>query len=190
MGKDKEPFAPWLHKLSIWKTQSEYFIFLRGWLRRIWADNPLKAEWKKSKLRPVTGEERAARVFHPATKQVAQCYLCNQWFAGSKLEVDHIVPSEGCYDFNTAEKFLWHCAASDPDNWALACQPCHKIKSYADREGVTFDEAKAIKQAISVENSKKVNEFLKQKGITPASNAKLRRKQLVEYFKEKDNATN
>ena len=179
-----DKFKAWLHPLSIWKTQSEYFIFLRGWLRRIWADNPLRAEWKKSQLRPVTKEEKLAKVFHPSTKQVGQCYLCKNWFAGSKLEVDHILPSDGCYDFDTAEKFLWHCVASDPDNWALVCQPCHKIKSYADREGLSFEEAKAVKQAIEVEKSKKVNEFLKSKDIVPASNAKLRREQLVKYFKE------
>jgi len=183
MQKDNKRFLPWLHELSIWKTQSEYFIFLRGWLRRIWADNPLRAEWKKKQLRPVTKKERADKVFHPSTKNVGQCYLCKNWFAGSKLEVDHIIESDGCYDFETAEKFLWHCAANDPKNWALACVPCHKIKSYADREGITFEQAKAVKQAIAVEKTKKVEQFLESKNIIPASNQKKRREQLVEYFK-------
>lgn len=183
MQNDK--FEPWLHELGkgIWKTKSEWFVWLRGNLRKIWADNPLRKEWKSSQLRPVSSAEKVAKLYHPSTKNVGKCYLCGGWFAGSKLECDHIVESEGCYSFETAEKFLWHCAANDPSNWALVCGPCHKIKSYSIAEGISFDEAKILKQAIAVEKSKKVHEFLKSKGIIPASNAKKRREQLVEYFK-------
>lgn len=142
------PIPVWEHPLSIWRTKSEYFIWLRGHLRRIWADFPLRSEWKKSQLRPVTKEERLKKVFHPSTKTVGQCYLCKGWFAGSKLECDHIQASEGCYDFDTASKFLWHCAADDPSNWALVCQPCHKIKSYAERHNMSFEAAKKEKAVI------------------------------------------
>ncbi len=175
---------PWEHPLSIWKTKSEYFVWLRGHLRKIWKDFPLRAEWKKSQLRPVTTEERKIKKFHPSTKKVAQCYLCDEWFAGSKLEVDHKEESGGCYDFDTAGEFLWHCAADNPDNWALACKPCHKIKSYADRQGVPFEDARATKKAIEIIKNKQDKLFLEEKGITPASNEKGRRQQLVEYLKE------
>lgn len=175
---------PWNHKLSVWKTKSEYFVWLRGWLRRIWSDFPLRSEWKKTQLRPVTAEERRLKVFHPSTKSVGKCYLCDNWFSASKLEIDHIQESEGCYDFTTAEKFLWHCAADTPDNWALACQPCHKIKSHSDRKGITFEEAVIEKKVIAIINSKKEREFLIEAGIIPASNAKKRREQLKQLLKE------
>ncbi len=179
---------PWTHILSIWKTKSEYFIWLRGHMRRIWADFPLRAEWKKTQLRPVTKEERLAKVFHPSTKSVGQCYLCKGWFSASKLECDHIQASEGCYDFETAQKFLWHCAADDPTNWALVCKPCHKVKSHAERQGLTFEEAQVEKETIAIIKAKKDREFLTEKGIVPASNAAKRREQIKEYLmKEKEN---
>lgn len=177
----------WKHPLSIWKTKSEYFIWLRGHMRRIWADFPLRAEWKKTQLRPVTKEERLAKVFHPSTKSVGQCYLCKGWFSASKLECDHIQASEGCYDFETAQKFLWHCAADDPANWALVCKPCHKVKSHAERQGLTFEEAQVEKETIAIIKAKKDKLFLTEKGIVPASNATKRREQIKEYLmKEKE----
>ena len=91
--------------------------------------------------------------------------------------------SEGCYSFETAEKFLWHCAANHPDNWTLVCKPCHKIKSYSSRQGLTFDEAKVQKQAIEIIKSKKDKSFLESKGVTPASNATKRREQIIEVLK-------
>ena len=175
---------PWLHRLSIWKTKSEYFVWLRGHLRRIWSDFPLRSEWKKTQLRPVTKEERLAKVFHPSTKTVGQCYLCKSWFSASKLECDHIQESEGCYDFETAEKFLWHCAADNPDNWALACKSCHKIKSHADRKGISFEDSVIEKEVIAIIKAKKDREFLLERGIPPASNAAKRREQITQFLKE------
>jgi hypothetical protein len=34
------------------------------------------------------------------------------------------------------------------DNWVLACKPCHKIKSYSERQGINFAEAMIEKQII------------------------------------------
>lgn len=178
-------FEPWTHPLSIWETKSEYFVWLRGHLRSIWSDNPLRKKWKASQLRPLTPEEKKAKVFHPSTKNVGQCYLCKQWFSGSKLECDHIVESEGCYSFETAGSFLWHCAANDPSNWALVCKPCHKIKSYSVAEGIPFEQARITKAVIQIINEKKDKQFLTEAGIVPASNAKKRREQLIELLKEK-----
>ena len=187
----KEVFKPWEHplarKVPSWclkdgtPSQAKYFTWLRSQLRSTWSDNPLRSLWKASQLRPVTGEERRAKVFHPSTKNVGQCYLCAQWMAGSKLECDHLEESNGCYDFETAEDFLWHCAANPPENWALACKPCHKIKSHAERYGMSFDEAKADKQAIEICKGDET-EWLKSRGVSPERNAKARRQQIKEVL--------
>jgi glutaredoxin len=110
--------------------------------------------------------------------------LCQNWFSASKLECDHIKASDGCYDFETAQKFLWHCAADDPDNWALVCRPCHKIKSHAERQGLSFEESRIEKEIIAIVKAKKDKSFLLEKGIVPASNAAKRKEQIREYLKE------
>ena len=185
-----EKCNPWETEYGkkIWKTKAQYFTWLRGNLRRVWADNPLRKEWMSNQVRPVTQEERKIKKFHPSTKKVAQCYLCKGWFAASKLEVDHLTPSNGCTTFEEAEEFLWHCAADNPDNWALACKdPCHKVKTYADSKGISFEKAKVTKEAIAIQKSKAdETEWFSSRGIVPESNASKRRGQIIEYLEEND----
>lgn len=179
MKTDKNPWET-PEGSQVWKTSSEYFTWLRGALRRIWSDYPLRKVWKKEQLRPVTKEERASKKFHPSTKNVGECHYCKEDFAGSKLECDHVEGSSGCRSYETASDFLWHCAGDNGDNWVLACKPCHKIKSHQESRGFsTFEEAAADKQAILICKGDE-KKWLSSKGVTPASNAKARRKQVLE----------
>jgi 5-methylcytosine-specific restriction endonuclease McrA len=141
--------TPWEECPQIWATQAQYFNWLRGSLRKIWSDYPLRKEFKNETLRPVTPEERKAKVFHPSTKNVGECVFCHEWFAGSKLEVDHKVSSEGCTNFVEANDFLWYCARASKEEMQLACNPCHKIETYREQRGITFEEARVEKLAIA-----------------------------------------
>lgn len=181
MKTDKNPWETEEGKV-VWKSRSQYFTWLRGALRKLWSDYPVRKIWKNSQLRPVTKEEKLDKVFHPSTKKVGQCHYCNEWFAGSKLECDHVEESEGCYDYITAEKFLWHCGGDNGDNWVLACKPCHKIKSHQSAKGFeTFEEAACDKEAIQICKGNE-KDWLLSKGITPESNAKLRREQVFQQL--------
>lgn len=183
MKSNKNPWETEEGK-KVWKTKSQYYVWLRGALRKIWSDYPVRKVWKQSQLRPVTDEERRLKKFHPSTKNVGQCNYCKEWFAGSKLECDHVEESEGCHSRETAEKFLWHCGGDNGDNWVLACKPCHKIKSHQTKRGFeTFEEAAADKEAIQICKGNE-SKWLQDKGITPAKNAKLRRQQVFEKLLE------
>lgn len=166
---------------QVWKTKAQYFTWLRGALRRLWSDYPLRKVWKKESLRPVTITEKSERTFHPSTKNVGQCVFCKEWMAGSKLECDHIIESEGCYDFETAEKFLWHCGGQSAYNFQLACKPCHKIETHRTSRGITFEEARADKEAILICKGDE-SAWLSSRNIIPESNAKKRRQQVFEYL--------
>lgn len=178
---------PWLtpEGSKVWKdkkgnpSESQYWQWLRGAMRRIWSDYPLRKVWKQVQLRPVTKEERENKVFHTSTKNVGQCSFCKEWFAGSKLECDHLVESEGCTSKETAESFLWHCAGLVAEDFRLACKPCHKIQSYSQRSGLDFKQSAAEKKAIEIIKSKEDIWWLENEGLTPAKNAKLRREQIV-----------
>lgn len=139
----------WKTYPNIWKTKAQYFTWLRGGLRKLWSDYPARKEWKRSQLRKVTPEERTARKYHPSTRNVGQCVFCKEWMAGSKLESDHLESSSGCYDFETAAEFLWYCVNQVGDDFQLACKPCHKIETYRERYGITFEEARITKEAIA-----------------------------------------
>lgn len=171
---------------KVWKdkkgnpSETLYWQWLRGALRRLWSDYPLRKVWKQSQLRPVTKEEREAKLFHPSTKNVGQCSFCKEWMAGSKLECDHLVESEGCTSKETAESFLWHCGGLTAKDFRLACKPCHKIQSYSQRSGLSFEESEVEKQVIAICTSKQDKQWLQDRGITPASNQDKRKAQIRE----------
>ena len=190
-GLDKR-LKPWETKegIAIWGGGKKdpkvgYFNWIRGSLRRaLWSDYPIRSEWKKSQLRKVTAEERAAKTFHPSTKAVGACTYCNEWFAQSKLECDHIHSSDGCKSEEEAEKFLWYCAGGTGVDWCLSCVPCHKIKTFSERQGMSFEEACVTKKVIALEKDKKVMQWFAERDIVPESNAKKRRVQMVQILME------
>ena len=179
---------PWLtpEGKKIWKTEAQYWGWLRGAIRRIWADYPLRKEWKKQQLRPVTQEEREANLFHTSTRSVGQCFYCKEWFPGSRLECDHKVSSMGCTSREAAEEFLWYCGGGTGSDWVLACKPCHKAVTHAERKGIGIQEAVADKKAILLCREKRDKEWLQERGIDPASNQKGRREQIVECLMEEE----
>lgn len=172
----------------IWKNDMGYFGWLRGGLRTLWQDYPLRKEWKKSVLRPVTPEEKAQKVFHSSTKNVGQCAICKEWMAGSKLESDHLIPSKGCKSIEEAIHFFFYCAASLPEHWQPVCKACHKIKTHSERKGISFEEAKYEKQAIPLEKKGTafVKAWIEERGVSPESNKDKRREQIISILKEEE----
>lgn len=138
-------------------------------------------------LRPITQQEKDSKKFHPSTKNLGQCHYCNEWFAGSKLECDHLQSSDGCTNKVEAESFLWYCGGGVGTDWVLSCKPCHRDKTHSERRGISMKEASYEKIAIDLEKKKLVVVWLKDKGVAPASNAKSRRQQVIDKLKEEIN---
>lgn len=178
MGKDEDPFAPWLWYPDIWATKSKFYTWLRGSLRKaVWNTSPIKITFKnKSCSPPPSGYTGRA-------KSGAYCALSGDWDGKSALQVDHKIGNVSLNDEEDILEFIKHLIPP-PNSLQLVTKEAHKIKSYSEKQGVSYEVAYAEKQAIEVIKSKKDVEFLKSKGIIPASNAKLRREQLVEYFKQ------
>ena len=131
---------------SIWKTESEALSWLRGQLRRIWANWPLKNDFKKSKLEPVQPHHN---ISSKRVKNVGQCQKCLNYFAASNMEVDH-KQQAGSIGKTPESVGVWlFDLLCSTDNMQLLCKSCHKIKSYADRIGCTFEQAEHKKKIIA-----------------------------------------
>ena len=110
---------------KIWKTEAEYFTWLRGQLRRIWANWPVKNEFKKSKLVPVFD---GCGVTSKRVKSVGQCVFCNKWHPNSSLQIDHI-DDIGYFGrtSDTVGEWLFRSLCGG-ENMQLVCVECHKVK--------------------------------------------------------------
>lgn len=171
---------PWEQAPHIWPTKAAFFNFLRGNLRRaVWERWPLKIEFKnESCSAPPEG-------YNGRAKSGAYCALSGEWVGKSAAEIDHIHGNVSLQDWDDVLPFIQHLCASK-ENMQYVSKEAHRVKSYADKHGLSFDEAYATKQAIALIKDKKDLTWLKERGIVPASNQKKRREQIVEYLTKGD----
>ncbi len=180
----KPKLEPWQVYPEIWKTRAAFFNYLRGHLRQIWSRFPAKLEWKKAQgvVPPASYTGRA--------KKLCQCFYCGDFFPISSTEVDHAKMAGSCNSWDTSAEFL-HNLLDCSGEWRITCKPCHKIKNHAERLGVTFEDAAAIKDAIEFckKPSKEVVAFLSEKGYygVLVSTAVKRRALVEKILKEQAN---
>jgi hypothetical protein len=155
---------PWEDSPDCWRNKAAYENWLRGQLRSIWTHYIPKNEYKDSKC--VQKSEVPDKKFHPSTKKVAACEQCGEYFPKSKLDVDHIEEA-GKLEYGKEGEFLSRllCPKS---NMRLLCKPCHKIITYATKNGLGFEEARREKELIAFFNSNSPSEqkkFLTERGF-------------------------
>lgn len=179
---DSQKHEPWQSYPDLWKTETAFWTFLRGSIRRMWSTYPAKLSWKSAQL------TKPPKEYTGRAKKLGQCHYCKGMFSASALEVDHIEQAGQCNSWETAFEFIRKLLDTN-NNWVLACKPCHKVKSYAERTGVDFKEALAEKRAIAFlkENDKQfVLDYCESFGYNARSlsNNQKRREALVEIFKK------
>lgn len=168
---------PWEEYPHIWKTKAAFFAYLRGALRRaVWEKWPGKLEFKNEEcFPPPDGIETRA-------KTGTYCALSGKWEGKSKLEVDHIEGNVSLKDWDDVLPFIQHLCASK-ENMQLVTKDAHKIKSYAERMGITYEEAVIEKEVIQIcKTVKSQIVFLDEHGVTPATNATKRKQQIREIL--------
>ncbi|MGB2185074.1 MAG: hypothetical protein ACPH5P_00195 [Akkermansiaceae bacterium] len=174
--------APWEEECSPWKNESEFWTWVRGQMRLcLWSRNPIKNAAKRAAAKPAPKGHRA--------KKVIQCCMCNDWLAQSKIEVDHIKPAGSLRSFDDiapfARELLW-----PSEGVRMVCKPCHKIITYADRQKISVEEARAVKKAIAIMKLKKPQQimWMKSEGIYTEKNSinsVKRRAAITDHLKKK-----
>lgn len=180
---------PWEIWPNLWKTESAWLSYVRGGIRKgLWKNYPPKLEFLKLKAEMRDNLNPRSMKRFPKVK-MWQCEQCEEWFTSKDIQVDHRRGHNSLRSVDEiggfVEAMLLDCATED---YAIMCTPCHKVKSNAEAKGISFEESLIDKQVIEIMKSKKDKEFLKQHGVTPASNAPSRREQLRGVLiKEKEN---
>ena len=175
----KEPWEEYPH---IFETKSAFFTFLRGKLRQaLWNRWPGKIEFKKEMaFLPPEGYTGRA-------KKLGKCALTGEVDAISKMQVDHIVGNVSLRDWEDVLPFILHLCASK-ENMQLVAVEAHKIKSFAEKKGISFEQAVIEKEAIAICKAKQDVDWLKERGIKPDKNGLKRRGQIIKaLMEEKEN---
>lgn len=130
---------PWEDEHGIWKTQSAFFSWIRGSLRRAWTKYPVSKNFKNSQCRPAPKGGRA--------KWVADCAKCGKQFNKSSLQVDHIVPAGSIRSWEDVGAFVQRLFTTS-ENMRLLCKPCHEMVTNQERWGLSEEEAIKRKEMV------------------------------------------
>ena len=119
-------------------------------------------------------------------RKEGQCEICGEYFPVTNLEVDHKIGNMALRSYDDIGPFILKMVAVTKDDLQLVCKPCHKIKSHAERMGLSFDEAALEKEIVAVCKLKAAEQlvWLKERGVEPAKNAEARKEQVREVLSE------
>lgn len=166
----------WEKYPEIWATQSAFLSWIRGGIRRsLWNRSPIKLEVLKKGRYKIANPNPKGKVSHVWG---ADCSLCGGCFVIKEIEVDHKTGNHSLNSVSEIQSFIEGIVMVTEDDLQLVCKTCHKAKSLADKQGMSFKEALTEKKIIDIIKTKQDKEWLISKGIAPASNAKLRREQI------------
>lgn len=172
---------PWLEHPSIWKTKSSFMSFLRGGIRRaLWNRSPIKLEFIKEKRIKIPNPNPRGKV---AEVWGAQCALCGKYFPLNMMEVDHKTGNHSLNDLDDIQSFIENIVCISKEDLQFVDKTCHRIKSHADKHNMSFEDSRIEKEVIEIVKSKKDLTWLRDRGIVPAKNQKLRRQQILEEMR-------
>lgn len=155
--KNCEDFVeePWNHMSHKWSTQSKYFQYLRGSFRRIWNKSPIKIEFMHETRIKVPNPNPKGRV--PEVWGY-ECNCCGKQDIAKNFQVDHKLDAGSLRCWGDVERFVRRLLACKKSDLQMLCVPCHEIKSYQEKHGLTWKQA-VIGKKVSKANALKVGEL-------------------------------
>lgn len=172
---------PWEEFPDIWRNKVAFFTWLRSGLRKaVWQFYPPKLQFKQDQT------YKPDENYKGRAKKLVRCALTGAEVGVSSAEIDHIEGHVSLKDWEDVLPFIQHLCASK-ENMQVVSKEAHKVKSYSERMGITFEQAIIEKQVIALCKAKEDKSFLIERGITPASNANKRKEQLREVLMGESN---
>lgn len=184
--REKYPNKPWLDAPNIWPTEAAFWNYIRGVLRRGWKDYPLKIKFKLDNTIP---NFEGSGITNPKVKKVGKCAICGEWFPSSGLQIDHVEQAGSMKGYDQMGTFA-HNLFTTVDNMQLLCEKtCHPLKSYAERMGLSLEDAIIEKQVVAFGKlpAEEQIEKIKEIGLSPDRypNKDKRKDVFREYLKLK-----
>ncbi len=171
----------------VWKTESAFMSWLRGGIRRMWSKHPVRIEFMKQNRIRIPNPNKNGKA-----KEVwgGVCALTGELTPQTSLEVDHKKGNHSLRSINDIQSFVESILLVTFDDLQLVSKDAHKIKSYAEKYNMTFEQAKVHKEVIELcKDKQKVVDKLNYYGVEYIpTTAKARREMLTQIMlKEVDN---
>lgn len=183
----------WKYEGSRFKSDSQWFAFLRSNLRKGWNTHFMKLEKLKQVRKKIPNPNpKSAKQFPEVFG--ADCEICGKTYPLSggqkeaknkdRITIDHIHPAGAFSEIEHVQKFFERMFCVALDDLRACCTSCNSTLALADKQGISFEEAKCEKEAIAIIKERQDKAWLLDRGILPASSQANRRKQIVAKLRE------
>ena len=115
---------------------------MRASVRNFWLKHPTKITYLMSKTYPDMD-------ISTRTKWLVDCEHCKKAFKQSDVECDHIVGEHSLKTLEDILPFAQSILGVSHEDLRILCIPCHATFTYAERYGMTFEEAYEEKKVIA-----------------------------------------
>lgn len=165
-----------------WKNSVEFFTFLRGSLRRVWSKHPAKLNLVKRVRKQIPNPTGKGKAFVWGF----ECAVCHKDFTVKEGQVDHIVAAGSLTKISDIQGFVERLLYVNENDLRLVCKLCNSTLAYAERTGLSHEDASIEKQAIIIckGTANEVKSWITQRGEVPARLVKERREQVTRLLKE------
>lgn len=178
---------PWEQCPHIWKTEAQFWTFVRGVLRKGWSKHPLKLEFIKTNRKRIINPVEKNRKRFPECWGMT-CAICGTDTVQNMIEIDHIGEGSSFTGLHDVEKYVAHLFLVDYNSLRAVCKPCHKVENQRQRKGITFEEAKLDKLMIEFfksNNAESQKKFFILNKIMYHSSVKERKVEYLKWLKQK-----
>lgn len=179
-------YKPWELYPQFWKTEAMYLSWIRGGIRRyLWSKNPVKLEFVKEARVMIQNPNVKLRKGRPKVWG-GVCEICKKEFILKNMEVDHKSGEHSLKKVEDIQKFVEGIVFVRKEDLAFLCKPCHKIKTNAERKGLTQEESAIDKEAIRICKGKAdvVKSWITKHGEVPERTVPLRKAQVLRMLTE------
>ncbi len=166
------------HSLRI--DEKKMCSILRSNVRKSWMQSPMRL--LKLELARIPDMNPSTR-----TKWLCKCEKCHNLFKMNEVETDHINGEFQLKSLSDSENFVKSILDVSLNDLQVFCKPCHETKTYAERYGMTFDEALIEKMVIKWTKflSTEEQKYFLDKENLPNNNDKSRKESYRKYLNEK-----
>lgn len=182
---------PWAVPGAPWKTESAFWAWVRGVLRKGWSKHPIKIEYIKKYRKQIPNPNPKGK---KETVWGMCCSKCAKNTVQSQIEIDHISETGGKFTcLEDVRDYVAYLFLIDFDSIRPVCKSCHSIINYSQRMGISFEEATLQKEVIEFMKQPKEKQlaFLQDHGYTGdiVSNAAKRKVLINEIFLKEQNGS-
>ena len=171
----------------------EVLASVRTMIRSMWSDGIFKTSFLKNNSVLIENTNNRSKKRYPMVRKY-KCAICGEYFGGTEIELDHVVSENTLTDYEHINDFFTNIILTSPDKLQVLCKDkkskklgvtrfgCHSIKTYSERYNVSFEEARAEKEAKQLVDKKLDKQWLKDNNVEAATTQVARRKQIKEIL--------